>query len=163
MEKSAFFAQARHDLKGPLDGIRVVEATTTWAGPMAGCVLADFGAEVIKVEHPDGEVLRRVPPNYEDSNLSLFHETVNRNKRNVSLNLRHPEGRRLFLELCAQADCVIENFKPGTLASWGVGYADVAAVKPDVVYVSISGFGQFGPLSDRPGYDPAAGIRGTRG
>lgn len=156
MEKSAFFAQARTDLKGPLEGLVVVEATTTWAGPMAGCVLADFGADVIKVEHPDGEVLRRVPPTYADSSLALFHETVNRNKRNVSLNLRHPEGRRLFLELCKQADCVIENFKPGTLASWGVGYADVAAVKPDIVYVSISGFGQFGPLSDRPGYDPIA-------
>ena len=156
MEKSAFFAGARADLKGPLDGMRVVEATTTWAGPMAGCLLADFGATVIKVEHPEGEVLRRVPPHLPDSGLSLFHETVNRNKQNVSLNLRHAEGRRLFLELCKTADCVIENFKPGTLSSWGVGYADVAAVKPDIVYVSISGFGQFGPLSDRPGYDPIA-------
>ena len=156
MEKSAFFAGARADLKGPLDGMRVIEATTTWAGPMAGCVLADFGATVIKVEHPEGEILRRVPPTLPDSTLSLFHETVNRNKQNVSLNLRHAEGRRLFLELCKTADCVIENFKPGTLTSWGVGYADVAAVKPDIVYVSISGFGQFGPLSDRPGYDPIA-------
>ena len=156
MDKSAFFADARRDLKGPLDGLRVVEATTTWAGPMAGCVLADFGATVIKVEHPEGEVLRRVPPTLPDSRLSLFHETVNRNKQNVSLNLRHAEGRRLFLELCRTADCVIENFKPGTLAAWGVGYAEVAAVKPDIVYVSISGYGQFGPLSDRPGYDPIA-------
>lgn len=156
MEKSAFFAQARRDVTGPLAGYTVIEATTTWAGPMAGCVLADFGARVIKVEHPTGEVLRRVQPTYEDSALSLFHETVNRNKQNVSLNLRHPEGRRLFLALCAGADCVIENFKPGTLSAWGVGYADVAAVKPDIVYVSISGFGQFGPLAERPGYDPIA-------
>ena len=156
MEKSSFFENARRDLKGPLDGIRVVEATTTWAGPMAGCVLADYGATVIKVEHPEGEILRRVPPTLPDSTLSLFHETVNRNKQNVSLNLRHPEGKRLFLALCQTADCVIENFKPGTLASWGVGYADVSAVKPDIVYVSISGFGQYGPLSDRPGYDPIA-------
>ena len=156
MDKSAFYADARTDLRGPLHGVTVVEATTTWAGPMAACILADFGATVIKVEHPQGEVARVLPPYLPDSKLTVVHETVNRNKQNVSLDLRLPEGREIFLKLCARADIVIENFKPGTLASWGVGYADVKAVKADIVYVSVSGFGQFGPLSERPAYDPIA-------
>ncbi len=156
MKKSEFFANARHDLTGPFQGVVVVEATTTWAGPMAACVLADFGARVIKVEHPSGEITRRLPPFLPDSRLTVTHETVNRNKENVSLNLRKPEGREIFFKLCEMADIFIENFRPGTLASWGVGYADVAAVKPDIVYVSISGFGQYGTLSDRVGYDPVA-------
>ncbi len=156
MNREAFYAGARQDLSGPLAGVVVIEATTTWAGPMAGCLLADFGALVIKVEHPEGEVARRIPPFVPGSKLSVFNETVNRNKKSLSLDLRHPEGRAIFLALCRGADVVIENFKPGTLAEWGVGYADVAAVKPDIVYVSISGFGQFGPLSPRPGYDPIA-------
>ena len=156
MNKSAFYANARDDVRGPLHGVTVVEATTTWAGPMAACILADFGATVIKVEHPQGEVARVLPPYLPDSKLTVVHETVNRNKQNVSLDLRVPEGREIFLKLCARADIVIENFKPGTLAGWGVGYADVAAVKPDIVYVSVSGFGQFGPFSERPAYDPIA-------
>ena len=156
MDKTAFYANARNDVRGPMHGIKVVEATTTWAGPMAACLLADFGATVIKVELPQGEVARVLPPFLPDSKLTLAHETVNRNKQNVSLDLRVPEGRAIFLKLCESADIVIENFKPGTLASWGVGYADVAAVKPDIIYVSVSGFGQFGPLSERPAYDPIA-------
>ena len=156
MDKSAFYANARNDVRGPLHGVTVVEATTTWAGPMAACILADFGATVIKVEHPQGEVARVLPPYLPDSKLTVVHETVNRNKQNVSLDLRLPEGREIFLKLCARADIVIENFKPGTLAGWGVGYADVAAAKPDVIYVSVSGFGQFGPFSERPAYDPIA-------
>jgi crotonobetainyl-CoA:carnitine CoA-transferase CaiB-like acyl-CoA transferase len=156
MEKSDFYANARSDLPGPYHGVVVVEATTTWAGPMAGCVLADFGARVIKVEHPSGEVIRVLPPYLPGSTLTVPNETVNRNKENVSLNLHSTEGREIFLKLCERADIVIENFRPGTLASWGVGYDDVADVKPDIVYVSISGFGQFGLLSDRVGYDPIA-------
>jgi crotonobetainyl-CoA:carnitine CoA-transferase CaiB-like acyl-CoA transferase len=156
MEKSEFFAEARNDLTGPLAGVRVVEATTTWAGPMAGCLLADYGADVIKIEHPDGEVIRRLPPLIPDSTNTVPNETVNRNKRNLSLDLRAGGGRALFLELCQTADIVIENFRPGTLADWGIGYKDVRAVKPDIIYVSISGYGQFGELSDRVGYDPVA-------
>ncbi len=156
MEKSEFYANARNDLNGPLHGVTVVEATTTWAGPMAGCVLADFGARVIKVEHPDGEVIRRLPPIIPDSHLTVVNETVNRNKENVSLNLGHSRGREIFLKLSETADIVIENFRPGTMEGWGVGYAQVAAVNPAIVYVSISAFGQFGPLSHRVGYDPIA-------
>ncbi len=156
MEKSAFYKDARDDIPGPLNGVIVLEATTTWAGPMAGCVLGDFGATVIKVEHPEGEVVRRLPPFLPDSKLTIPNETVNRNKMNVSLNLQHPLGRKAFLKIAETADIVIENFRPGTLHDWGVGYEHVAAVKADIVYVSISGFGQFGPLSDRVGYDPIA-------
>ena len=158
MDKTAFYRNARTDLTGPLQGITVLEATTTWAGPMAGCMLADFGADVIKVEHPTGEVARRLRPLIPDSpaSLSLPHETVNRNKRSVTVNLSSSAGRDVFLDLARRADIVVENFRPGTMAEWGVGYEDVRAVKPDIVYVSISGFGQFGTLSHRVGYDPVA-------
>jgi formyl-CoA transferase len=156
MEKSAFYKDARNDIPGPLNGVIVLEATTTWAGPMVGCILADFGATVIKVEHPQGEIIRRLPPLLPDSNLTIANETVNRNKQNVSLNLQHSLGKKAFLKMAETADIVIENFRPGTLHDWGLGYEHLAAVNSDIVYVSISGFGQFGPLSDRVGYDPIA-------
>jgi crotonobetainyl-CoA:carnitine CoA-transferase CaiB-like acyl-CoA transferase len=156
VDKSEFYRDARRDLNGPLHGIFVLEATTTWAGPMAGCLLADFGARVIKVEHPAGEVGRKLRPQLPDSALSLPHETVNRNKQSVTVNLSTPAGRGVFLELARHADIVIENFRPGTMAGWGVGYVDVRAVNAAVVYVSVSGFGQFGPLSRRVAYDPIA-------
>lgn len=156
MRKDDFFRDARTDLTGPLEGIRVLEATTSWAGPMAACLLADYGADVIKIEHPDGEIARYLQPFVPDSRLSLVNETVNRNKRSLTLDMRSDEGRELFLRLASRVDVVIENFKPGTLAEWGLGYPQVRDVKPDIVYVSVSGFGQFGPLHDRPGYDPMA-------
>jgi len=158
MDESEFYRDARHDLPGPLAGLRVVEATTTWAGPMCGCMLADFGAEVIKVEQPGGEIARRSPPFLPrtDPPISFMHATLNRNKRSLALDLRDPAGRDLFLELAGTADVVVENFRPGTAERWGIGYPAVRAVRPDVVYVSISGFGQYGPWSDRVGYDPLA-------
>ena len=158
MEKRRFYAEARRDLPGPLAGLRVVEATTTWAGPMCGCLLADFGADVIKVEHPEGEIARRSPPFLPgtDPPISSMHATLNRNKRSLCLDLRRAEGLDVFLRLVERADVVVENFRPGTLASWGAGYPAVRARRPDVVYVSISGYGQFGPLRDRVGYDPLA-------
>ena len=156
MEKAEFYANARTDLTGPLQGLRVVEATTTWAGPMCACILADLGADVIKVEHPLGEVARRVPPQLPGTELSFMHTAVNRNKRSLALDLRDSGGRELFLQLAATADVIVENFRPGTMAAWGCGYAQVAKAKADIVYVSISGYGQFGPDSARPGYDPMA-------
>src|SRR5512134_2693220 len=116
MDKATFYREARADLKGPLEGVTVVEATTTWAGPMAGCILADFGARVIKVEHPAGEVARRLLPVVPESpdRLSLVNETVNRNKQSLSLKLSTPEGREIFLALIRRADILIENFRPGT-------------------------------------------------
>jgi len=156
--KEAFYREARSDLAGPLNGVRVVEATTTWAGPMCGCLLADFGADVVKVEHPEGEIARRSPPFLPgiEPPLSFMHATVNRNKRSLALDLRRSEGREVFLALAARADVVVENFRPGTLDAWGVGYAEVSARNRSVVYVSISGDGQYGPESARVGYDPLA-------
>jgi formyl-CoA transferase len=158
MQKSEFYRDARDDLTGPLAGVRVLEATTTWAGPMCGCVLADFGADVIKVEHPLGEISRRAPPFLPgtDPPQSFMHATVNRNKRSLSLDLRQESGRELFLRLAERTDVVIENFKPGTMDAWGLGFEHVRSRRGDIVYVSISGYGQYGPDSHRVGYDPLA-------
>ncbi|HXZ85771.1 MAG TPA: CoA transferase [Myxococcota bacterium] len=158
MTRGEFFAAARRDGKGPLAGVRVVEATTTWAGPMCGCLFADLGADVIKLEQPDGEVARRLPPLLPGRRrpLGFMHVTANRGKRSLTLDLRQSAGREIALELLRTADVFVENFRPGTLAGWGLGYTDVCAVKPDLVYVSISGWGQWGPASDQAGYDPIA-------
>jgi formyl-CoA transferase len=158
MQKSDFYRDARNDLTGPLQGIRVLEATTSWAGPMCGCLFADLGADVIKVEAPEGEVGRQVPPYLtgEQSRVSFLHATVNRNKRSLTLDLHDAKGRDIFLELAGRSDIVVQNFRPGTFDRWGIGYENCRLVKPDIIYVSISGFGQFGPDHDRPGYDPVA-------
>jgi formyl-CoA transferase len=158
MDKSDFYRNARHDLTGPLHGIRVLEATTSWAGPMCGCMLADLGADVIKVEATDGEVGRKVPPwlTGEEGRVSFLHATVNRNKRSLTLDLRRDEGREIFLKLAAVSDVVVQNFRPGTFDKWGIGYAHCRAVNSAIIYVSISGYGQFGPDHDRVGYDPIA-------
>jgi len=158
VDQSDFFEPSPAPIPGPLAGVRVLEATTTLAGPMCGCVLADLGADVVKVELPDGEVVRRLPPFLPGTNppLSFFHAHVNRNKRNLCLDLRTDAGREVFLDLARRSDVVVQNFRPGTMDEWGVGYAAVRAVKPDIIYASISGFGQYGPDHDQCGYDPLA-------
>ncbi|MCC6434611.1 MAG: CoA transferase [Acidimicrobiales bacterium] len=155
MEKSEFYRNARTDRTGPMHGVRVIEATTAWAGPMVGCVLADLGCDVVRVDLP-GSAGSSWPPFLPGTDVAVSHQTVNRNKRSVSIDLHKTEGRDVFLQLVAGADIVVENFKPGTLAGWGVGYEHCKAVKDDIVYVSVSGWGQFGPWSERAGYDPAA-------
>jgi formyl-CoA transferase len=162
MEKAEFYARSRDDLPGPLAGVRVLEATTTWAGPMCACVLADLGADVLKVELPGGEVVRGIGPFLPDTDppVGFCHATVNRNKRTMTLDLRQDAGRQLFLRLAERSDIVVENFRPGTMARWGVGYEDLRAVKPDIVYVSVTGFGQFGPDHDRVAYDVLAQAKG---
>jgi formyl-CoA transferase len=155
----AFFREARHDLAGPLDGIRVLEITSTWAGPRCGCLLADYGADVVKIEllhSPD--VAHRLPPFLEhaDPPVSFFDAAVNRNKRNMALDMTGAEGRDVLLELVRDADIIVENFRPGRMADWGCGYEQVRAIKPDIVYISISGYGQYGPYCQRAGYDPQA-------
>ncbi len=158
MEKSEFYRDARRDLTGPLDGVRVIDATTSWAGPMCACILADLGADVIKVEAREGEVSRRIPPALpgHEKQIGYAQATVNRNKRSLTLDLRRDEGREIFLKLAARSDIIVQNFRPGTFDKWGVGYDHARAVKPDIIYVSISGYGQFGPIHDRVAYDPLA-------
>jgi formyl-CoA transferase len=158
MNKADFFADARADLSGPLSGVSVLEATTTWAGPMCGCLLADLGADVIKIEPPHGDVSRFLPPFLPGTNppVSFMHHSVNRNKRSMVLDLRHPQGRDLFLKLAADVDVIVENFRPGKLDRRGLGYQGVRQVNPDIIYVSISGFGQFGAYTNRAGYDVLA-------
>jgi formyl-CoA transferase len=153
MEKAEFYAEARTDLPGPLHGVRVLDVTTVWSGPMASCILADLGADVIRVELPSGRA-GQLPPEIPGTGLSWFHQTVHRNKRSIGLDLRVEAGRELFLRLAGTADIVVENFLPGTLGRWGIGYSQCRAVKPDLVFVSISGYGQFGPDADLRGYDP---------
>ncbi|MGA7872206.1 MAG: CoA transferase [Candidatus Binatus sp.] len=158
MEKSEFYRDARRDLTGPLDGVRVIDATTSWAGPMCACLLADLGADVIKVEAREGEVARRIPPALpgHEQQIGFAQATVNRNKRSLTLDLRRDEGREIFLKLAKRSDVIVQNFRPGTFDKWGVGYDHVRAVKPEIIYVSISGYGQFGPIHDRVAYDPLA-------
>jgi formyl-CoA transferase len=153
MDRARFYQNARTDLTGPLDGVRVLDVTTVWSGPMASCVLADLGADVIRVELPQRRAAQ-LPPDIPGTGLSWFHQTVNRNKRSVGLDLRLSAAQAVFLQLAATADVVVENFLPGTLDSWGIGYERCRTVRPDIVMVSISGYGQFGPGSGRRGYDP---------
>jgi crotonobetainyl-CoA:carnitine CoA-transferase CaiB-like acyl-CoA transferase len=158
-DQAAFYRQARTDQPGPLAGIRVLEATNYGAGPFCGMVLADFGAESIKVEAPTGDPIRLLSPFVGGTpgvENSTWYLSINRNKKGITLDLRRPEGQALFRRLAAQVDIVVENYTPGVMAGWGLGYADLAALKPDLIYVSVSGFGQFGPLSARKGFDPVA-------
>ena len=156
MEKSEFYRDARTDLPGPLAGVRVLEITTTWAGPMCGNVLADFGADVIKVEIPAGDVGRGIFPAIPGTDVGFAHATVNRNKRNLCVDIRTSEGLHICQELLRRTDIMVENFKVGTMAAYSLAYEHVRQIKPDVVYVSITGWGQFGPRHSDAGYDPLA-------
>ena len=153
MRKADFYRQARNDLPGPLAGVHVLEITTSWAGPMCACMLGDLGADVVKVEHPDGEIARTLPPLLPgtDPPIAWMQACVNRNKRSLSLDLRAPEARELCLGLAEKSDIVVENFRTGTLAKWGLGYEQVRERRPDVIYVSITGYGQYGPEAELAG------------
>ena len=141
----------------PLTGLKVVELARILAGPWAGQILADLGAEVIKVESPAGDDTRQWGPpfvTYADgtSDAAYFH-AANRGKSSVVIDFATPEGQAEVRRLVADADVVIENFKVGTLAKYGLDYASLSADNPQLVYCSITGFGQDGPYASRPGYD----------
>jgi len=143
----------------PLSGVRVLELGNYIAAPTAGRLLADFGADVIKVERPrTGDELRNWRLYAGDT--SMLYRTLNRSKRSITLDLRSDAGRQAVLDLAARSDVVLENFRPGTLEKWGLGPAELDAVNPDVVLVRISAFGQTGPLAARPGFAAVAEAMG---
>ena len=146
----------------PLDGIRVIELGQLLAGPFAGAILAYFGAEVIKVEPPgDGDPIRgwRIVEN----GTSHWFRSLGRNKKSVTLNLRTERGRELVKELLKTADVVLENFRPGVIEKWGLGPADLEPFNPGLIYARISGYGQTGPYSAKPGYASVTeGVSGFR-
>ncbi|MFE9295748.1 CaiB/BaiF CoA transferase family protein [Streptomyces niveus] len=139
----------------PLHGLRVLDLATLFAGPLAATMLGDFGAEVIKVEHPTRPDPSRGHGPAKDG-VGLWWKILGRNKRTITLDLATPPGRDLLLRLAADADVVVENFRPGTLEKWGLGWAELSAVNPRLVLARVTGFGQFGPYSHRPGFGTLA-------
>lgn len=139
----------------PLSGIRVVDFTAAGAGPCATMLLADFGAEVIKVEPPEGDHSRLwgVGRFGDGGEFSALYLSLNRNKASVMLDLKTDSGLAAARHLISTADVVVENYKPGTADRLGIGYADAVALRQDIIYLSISGFGQTGPMRERPGFD----------
>ena len=153
MAMSESTPKPRDGAQGPLAGITVVDLTRVLSGPYCTMQLADMGARVIKVERPGrGDDTRAWGPPFVEGESAYFM-SINRNKESVTLDFKHPEGRRLLDALVGRADIVVENFRPGTLDEVGFDYASLSARYPRLVYASISGFGQDGPERDRPGYD----------
>ncbi len=133
-------------------GIRVLDLSRVLAGPFLTMLLADMGAEIIKLEIPGrGDDAREFPPFLKGQ--SMYYVNLNRGKKSITLNLKHPEGKRVFIELVKRCDVLLENFRPGTMERLGLGYRALREVNPRLVYASISGFGQTGPYRSRPGYD----------
>ena len=138
---------------GALDGVTVLDLTRVLSGPYCTMMLADMGARVVKVEQPGkGDDTRAWGPPFQ-AGESAYFLSINRNKESITLNLKHPDGRRVLDALLERADVLVENFRPGTLERMGLGYAEVARRRPGLVYCSISGFGQTGPRRREPGYD----------
>jgi formyl-CoA transferase len=141
--------------RSALAGLKVIDTATLFAGPLAATFLADYGAEVIKIEHPKGGDPSRHHGHAKDG-VGLWWKLLGRNKRVITLYLGSPEGQELFLKLVADADVVIENFRPGTLERWGLGYDRLSEVNPCLVLARVTGFGQYGPMARRPGFGTLA-------
>lgn len=141
-------------MTGALENIRIVDLSRVLAGPFCTMVLGDLGAEIIKVEEPTrGDDTRQWGPPFV-SGQSTYYLSVNRNKRSVAIDLRHPQGRQVLLDLVACSDVLIENFRVGTMERLGLDYEELRAVNPRLIYCSVTGFGREGPYKDLPGYDP---------
>jgi len=151
----------------PLEGVRVVEMGSFLAGPFCGQLLADFGAEVIKVEPPGKGDPMREWGRHRKEGKTLWWPIIARNKKSITLNLREAEGQKLARRLIAEADVVVENFRPGTLERWGLGYEDLSETNPGLVMVRVSGYGQTGPYRDQAGFgsigESMGGIRHVTG
>ncbi|MFZ0130110.1 MAG: CaiB/BaiF CoA-transferase family protein [Candidatus Dormiibacterota bacterium] len=141
---------------GPLAGVRILDLSRILSGPFATMVFADLGADVIKLENPrTGDDTREWAPPYQ-GDQSAYFLSVNRNKRGIAVDLKSAQGREIALRIADRADIVVENFRPGTAGRLGLGYDDLSARNPGLIYASISGFGQTGPYASEPGYDAIA-------
>src|SRR5882757_999703 len=141
-------------MPGALEGLKVVDLSRVLGGPYCAQMLADHGADVIKVEPPQGDETRLWGPPFDKEGISAYFAGINRNKRTIALDLSKPEGRDVLLKLLEQADVLIDNFKTGTMEKWGIGYADMLSKKfPRLVHARVSGFGADGPLGGFPDYD----------
>src|SRR6056297_199322 len=140
-------------MPGPLDGFRILDLSAVVSGPFATMILADQGADVIKIEPPTTGDFTRSAGN-QSGGLSASFLNNNRNKRSVVLDLKQPEALEAVKLIAATCDVVVQNFRPGVMERLGLGYGDIKAVKADIIYVSISGFGENGPWSHKPVYDP---------
>lgn len=141
--------------RGPLTDLKVIDIATLFAGPSAATILADFGADVLKIEHPRQPDGARTHGKSKDGK-GLWWLMLGRNKRTATLNLSQPAGRDIFLDLVRDADIVVENFRPGTLERWGLDYETLSAENPGLILVRVTGFGQFGPMAQRPAYGTLA-------
>jgi crotonobetainyl-CoA:carnitine CoA-transferase CaiB-like acyl-CoA transferase len=139
----------------PLEGVKVIDLTRILSGPYCTMVLADLGAEVIKIEPPSGDDTRGWGPPFIKEESAYFL-SVNRNKKSISINLKEEKGREIFFKLIKDADVVVENFRPGTLKKLGIGYEELKKHNSSIILASISGFGQTGPFAQKPGYDVLA-------
>ncbi|UFS97751.1 CaiB/BaiF CoA transferase family protein [Nocardia huaxiensis] len=141
-------------MDGPLSGIRVLDVATLFAGPLAATLLADFGADVVKIEHPNGDPVRS--HGAQRDGVGLWWKMLGRGKKSVTLYLGAPQGQEIFRRLVTDADVVIENFRPGTLERWGLGYSELRALNPGLILARVTGFGQIGPYARRPGFGTLA-------
>ena len=141
-------------MQQPLTGIKVIDATSVLTGPYCTMLLGDMGAEVIKIEPIEGDMIRNGPPFIKGESTYFLY--TNRNKRGITLNLKADEGKKILFKLVKDADIFVENFKPQTKSKLGIDYPTLKEINPELIYCSISGFGQTGPWADRPGFDQIA-------
>src|SRR6202158_77156 len=139
-------------MSGALHGLRVLDLSRVLAGPFCCMMLGDHGADVIKVEPPDGDETRRYGPPFVDGE-STYYLGINRNKRSISLDLATAEAQEIIRRLASPSDVLVENFRTGAMARWGLDYQTLSALNPRLVYLSISGFGRTGPYANVAGYD----------
>lgn len=140
--------------KMPLEGVRVIDIGTLFAGPWIATYMADFGADVIKIEHPRGDSLRNFAS--QKDGVSLWWKLASRNKKSITCNISSPEGQEILRKLCEGADVLVENFRPGTMERWGFSWESLHALNPRLILARTSGFGQKGPYAQRPGFGTVA-------